>query len=797
MTLSSTVNSNLYTGNGSVSVYAYGFKILQSADLRVSVFDLDGVETVLTLTTDYTVSTVGNVNGGNVTLVSSGQAWLTAGNLTSGYKIFIKRKLALTQSTDIKNQGAFDAERHETRFDQFAMVNQQQQEELDRSLKLSPDISGFNATIPSEEIGSTARPLLISETGLELGSPTSGIVNADIDANAEIEYSKMEDVPDGQILVGDATDKAAPVAVTGDITISNAGVTAIASGVVVDADISASAAIAFAKLAALTSGNILVGNGSNQAASVAMSGDITISNAGVTAIGSGVVVNADVSASAAIAFSKMAALTASRVPVTDGSGFITASSVTATTLGYLDATSSIQTQLNAKMTNPMSNRADMIYGGASGTPTAVTVSPGLFPVCIVSGGNNVIATRRGPELVSYVSQNLKITAQVSANALEIILDQANANLGNPTWGVRDNTAAVSLSEGAQLVTFPATFTIPAGATMGHSNGVAGWIYIYMSYGDTDADGIVVSSKCIDDGTLVSTTAIGTGSDSAEGIYSNNVKSNVYLRRIGRLMSTQATAGTYATTPTNVALEGYFNLDRSSLNNTVDLANIDTYKGIAATPENPAAGYFKHYFKADGNLYKLNSSGTESSVGGGITELTGDVTASGSGSVVAAIGTGVIVNADVNPSAAIAYSKLALTTSLVAGDMATSFYEAGTWTPTIRGSGTAGTPTYVSRVGRFTRIGRIYIIEMNVNLTSLSGSTGDLTVSGLPVNIANAGIFPSGVISFSTIGSNIVCWGNDNTDQIRFSTVAASSYTAAASSTVASGAVIGLGLVYSI
>lgn len=58
--------------------------------------------------------------------------------------------------------------------------------------------------------------------------------------------------------------------------------------------------------------------------------------------------NADVSASAAIAYSKMEALTASRVMVTDGSGVASASSVTSTTLGYLDATSSVQTQLNAK-----------------------------------------------------------------------------------------------------------------------------------------------------------------------------------------------------------------------------------------------------------------------------------------------------------------------------------------------------------------------------------------------------------------------------------------------------------------
>ncbi|TXH10009.1 MAG: hypothetical protein E6R04_06550, partial [Spirochaetes bacterium] len=83
------------------------------------------------------------------------------------------------------------------------------------------------------------------------------------------------------------------------------GVNVLISGLIVNADISASAAIAFSKLAALTSGNILVGNASDVATSVAMSGDITISNAGVTAIASGVIVNADVNNSAAIAYSKL------------------------------------------------------------------------------------------------------------------------------------------------------------------------------------------------------------------------------------------------------------------------------------------------------------------------------------------------------------------------------------------------------------------------------------------------------------------------------------------------------------
>ena len=94
------------------------------------------------------------------------------------------------------------------------------------------------------------------------------------------------------------------------ITFPDASGNIVLSGSIVNADINASAAIAFSKLASLTSANILVGNGSNVATSVAVTGDVTISNAGVTAIATGVVVDADISATAAIAFSKLANVSA-------------------------------------------------------------------------------------------------------------------------------------------------------------------------------------------------------------------------------------------------------------------------------------------------------------------------------------------------------------------------------------------------------------------------------------------------------------------------------------------------------
>jgi hypothetical protein len=53
---------------------------------------------------------------------------------------------------------------------------------------------------------------------------------------------------------------------------------------IINANVDAAAAIAFSKLAALDSANILVGNGSNVATKVAVTGDVTISNAGVTTL---------------------------------------------------------------------------------------------------------------------------------------------------------------------------------------------------------------------------------------------------------------------------------------------------------------------------------------------------------------------------------------------------------------------------------------------------------------------------------------------------------------------------------
>ena len=80
----------------------------------------------------------------------------------------------------------------------------------------------------------------------------------------------------------------------------------LASNAVVNASITANAAIAFSKLAALSDGNILVGNGSNVAASVAVSGDATLANNGALTIANSAISTAKIAADAVDA-SKLAA----------------------------------------------------------------------------------------------------------------------------------------------------------------------------------------------------------------------------------------------------------------------------------------------------------------------------------------------------------------------------------------------------------------------------------------------------------------------------------------------------------
>jgi hypothetical protein len=168
-----------YTGNGSTATYAYTFKIFSDSDLLVTKRLIStGAETELVLDADYTVTGAGTSSGGNVVL--------SAGNLSSSYELHIRRKRPLTQSTSIRNESSFNAGTHEDTFDKLTMVDQQQQDEIDRSMKLPETIdpADFDPTLPA--ILTPGYTLIVSDDGLgiALGPSESQLDQAVIDAAA-------------------------------------------------------------------------------------------------------------------------------------------------------------------------------------------------------------------------------------------------------------------------------------------------------------------------------------------------------------------------------------------------------------------------------------------------------------------------------------------------------------------------------------------------------------------------------------------------------------------------------------
>jgi hypothetical protein len=145
-------------GANSTGDYDYTFRILTQNDLRVTVRNPDtDVESTLILTTDYTVSGVGDVGGGEITLVDANQAWLGTGNfLNTDWVITIRGVEALVQDTDIRNQGDYFPEGIEDAFDYQMRISQQQQDEIDRSAKLPETIdpADVDMTLPVPEAGS-------------------------------------------------------------------------------------------------------------------------------------------------------------------------------------------------------------------------------------------------------------------------------------------------------------------------------------------------------------------------------------------------------------------------------------------------------------------------------------------------------------------------------------------------------------------------------------------------------------------------------------------------------------------
>lgn len=67
----------------------------------------------------------------------------------------------------------------------------------------------------------------------------------------------------------------------------------------------------------------------------------------------------------------------------------------------------------------------------------------------------------------------------------------------------------------------------------------------------------------------------------------------------------------------------------------------------------------------------------------------------------------------------------------------SVYEEGSFSPTMFGSTTAGTPIYAVNSARYVRIGKLVTCWIRITLTSRGGMVGQIRIDGLPYNVRNA------------------------------------------------------------
>lgn len=128
MTVSTTVSRWQYDTNGTTGPWTVGALFLADEDLRVTHTDADGVDTLLTLSVDYTVSGAGVQAGGTVT---------TTDAYASGGTITIVNDPDALQETDYSETDAFPAATHERALDRLTLIAQRLRLMMRRAIRVS------------------------------------------------------------------------------------------------------------------------------------------------------------------------------------------------------------------------------------------------------------------------------------------------------------------------------------------------------------------------------------------------------------------------------------------------------------------------------------------------------------------------------------------------------------------------------------------------------------------------------------------------------------------------------------
>lgn len=128
MSVTNQNSKSKYTANGTSTVFAYDFRILDSSHAVVYITDLSGVDTLQVEGSDYTIDGVGDNDGGNITFTSPP---------TLSYTVTIYRSIPINQLVDYIPTGRFPAETHEEAIDKLTLLCQDISKNVERSLRIS------------------------------------------------------------------------------------------------------------------------------------------------------------------------------------------------------------------------------------------------------------------------------------------------------------------------------------------------------------------------------------------------------------------------------------------------------------------------------------------------------------------------------------------------------------------------------------------------------------------------------------------------------------------------------------
>ena len=206
MTISNqTARTGPYNGNGSTTVFAYDFRILDQSHVVVTLKSAANVETVQTLTTNYTVSGVGDATGGNITMVVAP---------ASGEQLTFSRSIPQTQEVDLANRGGVQPEILESAYDKLTQLSQDKVELLNRMPRFPVSSALTAVELPLTLTADTALIVNAAGTGYTNG-PTSSQISA-----AEAEAAAAAASADAAESSASSAASAATTALAAKITIS-------------------------------------------------------------------------------------------------------------------------------------------------------------------------------------------------------------------------------------------------------------------------------------------------------------------------------------------------------------------------------------------------------------------------------------------------------------------------------------------------------------------------------------------------------------------------------------------------